>query len=131
MANIGELAIALIAKVGPFRLSMKKAKRSVKDLGDGAKRTAGQLRLLGGTIVGIVATGAMAKMVNSEEGSLKKFVADPELYNHLNRTAASMSILMRNMEPLMRDLQIFADKVARHPELIGLGGALKNSSGLK
>jgi len=73
----------------------------------------------------------IAKTVNSEEGSLKKLVADPELYNHLNRTAASMSIIMHNLEPAIRDIRVFADKVARHPEIIGVGGALKNSSGLK
>ncbi len=73
----------------------------------------------------------MAKMINAEDGSLKKFVADPELYNHLNRTAASMSVIMRNLEPAIRDVRIFADKVARHPELIGVRGAFKDSSGLK
>jgi phospholipid/cholesterol/gamma-HCH transport system substrate-binding protein len=31
----------------------------------------------------------------------------------------------------VRDLKIFSDKVARHPEIIGVGGALRGSSGLK
>jgi phospholipid/cholesterol/gamma-HCH transport system substrate-binding protein len=31
----------------------------------------------------------------------------------------------------VKDLRIFSDKVARHPELIGVSGALKGSSGLK
>ena len=34
-------------------------------------------------------------------------------------------------KPIVRDMRIFSDKVARHPELIGVGGALKGSSGLK
>ncbi len=72
-----------------------------------------------------------AKAVNSEDGSLQKFVADPELYNHLNQTAQLLSVMLRNLEPAMRDLWVFADKIARHPEVIGVGGALKGSSGLK
>lgn len=72
-----------------------------------------------------------AQMANAEDGSLKKFVADPELYDNLNHTAELMSVMLRNLEPAMRDLRVFADKIARHPEKIGLGGALKSSSGLK
>jgi hypothetical protein len=32
---------------------------------------------------------------------------------------------------MVKDLRIFADKIARHPEKIGVGGALKGDSGLK
>jgi phospholipid/cholesterol/gamma-HCH transport system substrate-binding protein len=40
-------------------------------------------------------------------------------------------MILRNLEPIMHDLRIFSDKVARHPELIGVSGALRGSSGLK
>ncbi|MCA9147569.1 MAG: hypothetical protein KDB05_32570, partial [Planctomycetales bacterium] len=30
-----------------------------------------------------------------------------------------------------RDVRIFSDKVARHPELIGVSGALRGSAGIK
>lgn len=72
-----------------------------------------------------------ARTINSEDGTLNKLVSDPELYRNLNHTAASMTILMQNLQPAIRDLRIFTDKVARHPELIGVGGAFKSSSGLK
>ena len=32
---------------------------------------------------------------------------------------------------MLRDVEIFADKLARHPELIGLAGVIRPSSGLK
>jgi len=32
---------------------------------------------------------------------------------------------------VLRDVEIFADKIARHPEQLGLGGVLRPSSGLK
>jgi phospholipid/cholesterol/gamma-HCH transport system substrate-binding protein len=72
-----------------------------------------------------------SQKLNAEDGSLKKFVEDPELYRHLNRSAASLTVLLDNLQPIVRDLRIFSDKIARHPELIGVRGALRGSSGLK
>ena len=43
----------------------------------------------------------------------------------------SANLLMRNLEPVLRDLREFSDKVARNPEVLGLGGAVRPSTGLK
>ena len=32
---------------------------------------------------------------------------------------------------ILRDIEVFADKIARHPETIGIGGAVRPSAGLK
>ena len=72
-----------------------------------------------------------AKLATREDGSLNKFVTDPQLYQNLNQSAMSLSVLLKNLEPIIRDMRIFSDKVARHPELIGVSGALKGSSGIK
>ena len=70
-------------------------------------------------------------MLESEDGTLQKLVKDPALYENLNRSAQNLAILMRNVDPVVKNLAIFSDKVARHPEIFGLSGALKGSSGLK
>ena len=72
-----------------------------------------------------------SQVIRRNDGSLQKLVSDPELYRNLNQTAASMAVVMKNLEPIMHDLRIFSDKVARHPEIIGVSGALSGSSGLK
>lgn len=72
-----------------------------------------------------------AQLTNREDGTLQKFASDPELYHNLNTSAASLNVLLKNLEPISRDLRIFSDRIARHPELMGVGGALKGSSGLK
>ena len=72
-----------------------------------------------------------AKTVNHREGSLQKFVTDPTLHDQLVRSSESANILMRNLEPVLRDLREFSDKVARNPEVLGLGGAVRPSTGLK
>jgi phospholipid/cholesterol/gamma-HCH transport system substrate-binding protein len=40
-------------------------------------------------------------------------------------------VLVRNLEPVLKDLREFSDKVARNPELLGVGGAVRPSNGLK
>lgn len=72
-----------------------------------------------------------AMLVNKPQGSLQKFASDPALYDHLDRSAQSIEVLVKNLEPILRDLREFSDKIARHPELLGVGGAMRPSSGLK
>lgn len=71
------------------------------------------------------------QLISKGDGSIGKLATDPELYQNLNRSATSLAVLLKNLEPISRDLAIFSDKVARHPELLGVGGALRGSSGLK
>lgn len=72
-----------------------------------------------------------ARLVNSKEGSLQKFASDPSLYDNLDRSSQSLAVLLRNVEPVLRDLREFSDKVARNPEILGVGGAVRPSAGLK
>ena len=72
-----------------------------------------------------------SKAINSENGSLSLLAKDPKLYRNLNEAAASLQLMMRNLEPAVKDLRVFLDKIARHPEKIGVGGALHPDSGLK
>ena len=72
-----------------------------------------------------------AKLVNTKDGSLQKFASDPSLYDNLDRSSQSLAVLLRNVEPVLRDLREFSDKVARNPELLGVGGAVRPSTGLK
>ncbi|MEI8384284.1 MAG: MlaD family protein [Planctomycetota bacterium] len=75
--------------------------------------------------------GAFAKLVNTKDGSLQKFASDPSLYDNLDRSSQSMAVLLKNFEPILKDLHEFSDKVARKPELLGVGGAVRPSAGLK
>lgn len=74
---------------------------------------------------------SFTRALNQGDGSLKKFMSDPELYRNMNRSASSLTVLLNNLEPIARDIRIFSDKIARHPEVLGVSGAMKGSSGLK
>jgi phospholipid/cholesterol/gamma-HCH transport system substrate-binding protein len=74
---------------------------------------------------------AFSREITRKEGSLSLLASDPSLYRNLNASAAALEQLLKNLDPAVRDLKVFSDKVARHPEIIGVGGALRGSSGLK
>lgn len=74
---------------------------------------------------------SFTRALNQGDGSLKKFMSDPELYRNMTRSASSLTVLLNNLEPIARDVRIFSDKIARHPEILGVSGAMKGSSGLK
>jgi phospholipid/cholesterol/gamma-HCH transport system substrate-binding protein len=72
-----------------------------------------------------------ARLMTEENGSLKMLATDPELYRNLNRSAGSLSTLLSNLQPIMEDMRVLSDKLARHPELLGVRGAIQGSTGLK
>jgi phospholipid/cholesterol/gamma-HCH transport system substrate-binding protein len=65
------------------------------------------------------------------DGPVQKLLTDPTMANNLDAAAASLARVMARADKIARDLEVFADKVARRPELIGVGGALRPSTGLK
>ncbi|HEV3384186.1 MAG TPA: MlaD family protein [Gemmata sp.] len=64
-------------------------------------------------------------------GSIQKLLTDPMVYQNLDDAAGSLARILARAEKISRDLEVFSDKIARRPELIGIGGALRPSSGLK
>ena len=69
--------------------------------------------------------------INRSEGTLNKVLNDPALYNALVEATASLNRTLIRSEKIARDLEVFADKVARKPETIGIGGVVRPSTGLK
>ncbi len=63
--------------------------------------------------------------LNSGEGSLNRFLNDPKLYNNLNETLENARDVSARLKPLMNDLRIFADSLARDPGQLGVRGALQ------
>jgi phospholipid/cholesterol/gamma-HCH transport system substrate-binding protein len=69
--------------------------------------------------------------VGQSDGTLHRFLNDPSLYNHLDDAACLVAKLMPRLDRILKDFETFADKLARHPEAIGVGGVVRPGSGLK
>jgi phospholipid/cholesterol/gamma-HCH transport system substrate-binding protein len=71
------------------------------------------------------------RKLNSGQGSFNKLMNDPELYNSLLASAKNVQCVTQELKPIMSDIRVFSDRIARHPEVIGLGGAIRKSPGTK
>lgn len=76
-------------------------------------------------------TREFLRAVNQADGSLRRLLLDPSLYNNLNDAACVLARALPRVDRVLHDLEVFADKIARHPESLGVGGVVKPSSGLK
>jgi len=91
---------------------------SVSDSAEQLSRTLAEVRTL-------------VRLLGRDEGTLQKLLVDPSVYQNLDAAAHALARVMIRAEKITRDLEVFADKVARRPELIGLGGVFRPSAGLK
>ena len=71
------------------------------------------------------------KLLNKPDGSFQRVLGDPGLYNNLNEASVNLARVLLRAEKIAKDLEVFADKVARRPETLGAGGVVRPSTGLK
>jgi len=73
----------------------------------------------------------MAEALNDGEGTLGMLVHNDEIYQRLNRTIKTVDDLTRQLKPIMSDVRVFTDKIARHPGQLGARGVFERSPGIK
>lgn len=73
----------------------------------------------------------LMRVIGQSDGTLRRFITDPGLYNHVDDAAILVTRLLPRLDRIMKDFEVFADKLARHPESLGLGGLVRPSSGIK
>lgn len=73
----------------------------------------------------------LTENINQGRGTLGRLATDQELYDNLNRTVMNIESLSRELRPILRDARVFTDSIARHPEKLGVRGALQPSLGTK
>jgi phospholipid/cholesterol/gamma-HCH transport system substrate-binding protein len=73
----------------------------------------------------------LTRDIARSEGTLQKLITDPSLYNNLNDSAVMAQKILPRLDRILSDVEIFADKIARHPESLGIGGVFRPGSGLK
>ena len=71
-----------------------------------------------------------SQQVNDQDGSLGALLHDKELYTHVSHLAKNLDELTRDLKPIVNNVEIFSDKIARHPSDL-IKGAWKKDSGLK
>ena len=72
-----------------------------------------------------------SQALNSSQGTIGQLVNNPELYQHINRAARNIDEISRELKPIVDDARVFSDKIARHPEVLGVKGVMQKGAGIK
>lgn len=75
--------------------------------------------------------GAIARRFQTNDGTLQRLMDDPKLYQNLDQAAYTLARTLTELDVVMKDLKVFADKIARHPGELGVQGVLTRDQGVK
>jgi hypothetical protein len=82
------------------------------------------MRTLTRAEVSLAEIQTFAKKLNNNNGSLKRFLEDEEIYWQIRRTVENIENATARVRPILDDVRIFTDKIARDPRQLGVKGAL-------
>ena len=66
-----------------------------------------------------------------KDGTLQRLLKDPSLYQNIDDASYLLVANLNRLENVLKDLRVFADKIARHPGELGVQGVLTEDTGLK
>ncbi|GIW93039.1 MAG: hypothetical protein KatS3mg110_1080 [Pirellulaceae bacterium] len=70
--------------------------------------------------------------INQRQGTLGKLVYEDDVYNKVLTAVEDLQNVVRQLRPVVNDIRVFTDKIARDPSQLGVRGALENRpTGLK
>ncbi|REJ68262.1 MAG: MCE family protein [Planctomycetota bacterium] len=69
--------------------------------------------------------------INSSEGTLGQLINNPELYNQIAAAAERINRITADLQPTIKSLEVFADKIARDPSQLGVSGAIRRGDRTK
>lgn len=72
---------------------------------------------------------AFTETLNRKDSTLGLLLYDRAMYDKMNQTMSLVSDLPRKLDPILFNAQVLTEKLAQHPEMLGLRGALKKDSG--
>lgn len=82
------------------------------------------LRTMSSLELALVQVDTFGKTLNNSDGSLRRFLEDDEIYWQIRRTVENIENATARVRPILDDVRIFTDKIARDPRELGVRGAL-------
>ena len=99
--------------------------RFTRPLGDrGEEIVAQAIRTLGDLDRTLVQVEQFTRKLNQGEGTLQQLLEDDELYWRVRRTVENVEHATARIRPILDDVRVFTDKIARDPRQLGVRGAL-------
>jgi phospholipid/cholesterol/gamma-HCH transport system substrate-binding protein len=74
----------------------------------------------------------LSQGLKNPDSTVNRLINDTHMYHKLDSAATNIEALTRQLRPIVDDARVFADKIARNPNRLGVQGALdKRRSGTK
>jgi len=74
----------------------------------------------------LVQINSFGELVNNSDGTLRKLIQDDEIYYQVKRTISNVENASVRIRPILDDVRVFTDKLARDPRELGVKGALSS-----
>jgi len=74
----------------------------------------------------LIQINAFGELVNNSDGTLRKLIQDDEIYYQVKRTISNVENASVRIRPILDDVRVFTDKLARDPRELGVKGALSS-----
>ncbi len=124
VANAEKATQPLAANAAQIVQGVDQTVKTLNAAAEQANKAITEIRGLTGGLAGGLTGGAGG-------GSVQKLLTDPTLFNNLNETVVNVNRITVRLDKVARDLEVFADKVARRPETLGVSGIVRPNTGLK
>jgi phospholipid/cholesterol/gamma-HCH transport system substrate-binding protein len=118
LQNVDEGIQELRQSLAPFTQRGDQLARNLDQALERANEVMGDLR-------------ALMRAIDQSDGTFRRILTDPTIYNRVDETIFMVQRLIPRLDRILKDTEVFADKIARHPESIGVRGAIRPDSGLK
>ncbi len=91
---------------------------------NGEELVATLMRSLGNFDRTVVQIGDFSEQLNRGDGSLRRLLEDDELYYQVKRVMDNVETASVRIQPILEDVRVLSDKLARDPRQLGVKGAL-------
>lgn len=72
----------------------------------------------------LIQIDTFGQAVNTSDGTIRRLLEDDELYYEFRRTLENIEAATARVRPILDDVRVFTDKIARDPRQLGVRGAL-------
>ncbi|MBY0588550.1 MlaD family protein [bacterium] len=73
----------------------------------------------------------IVRQFKQSDGTIQRLITDPTVYQNIEEVTTMLADAIADLQPIMQDLSVFSDKIARHPGELGVQGVITRDAGLK
>lgn len=128
MSDLQKAAASMQTTFDSADRNLKNVEQLTKPLGERGSRVVANIESATQRLDQVLADAQKltTRFGGDQRGSLDKLLNDEELYNNLNITLTNVNELTRRLRPIIEDVRVITDKVARDPSSI-----LRQTNGIK